>query len=418
MKKRTYRTKKINKINWAALNESIAGDDIAFAVDVAKHEQFACLSTRDKSLSELMKWQHPQETPLLLEQLASLDCSVTVIMESTSTYGDALRYHCRQKGFAIHNANAKRVYDAREIYDGVPSTHDAKAATIIGLQYWEGLTKPWQELSQKQRQLCASCTEYEIYQSQYEANRNRLEAYLSRHWPEVLDIVSLSSVSLEQLLITFGSPQQVVRHRQEAEALLKKVSRQMLSEEKISRILDSAQKTQGVPCVDGEAQLLRAIAQEMMHNRVAQNKARLALEGLVAKDEELSHMVKLIGGPSTAMFLSENLDPRDYQCPESYRKAVGLNLKEKSSGQLKGQLHITKRGSSKARRYLYYAVLRLVQSCPVAKQWYQNKKKATPNAPLKAIVAVMRKLVVALWHIGRGQAYDASELFNVSDMPA
>jgi transposase len=390
MKKRTYRTKKINKINWEALKESISGDAIAFAIDIAKQDEFACLSTGDKSLSELMKWQHPNETPLLLEHLASLDCPVTVIMESTSTYGDAIRHQCRQKGFDVHLANAKHVHDGREMYDGVPSSHDAKSATIISHQYWEGLTKPWRELTPEQRQLCALCTEYEIYQSQYEANRNRLEAYLSRHWPEVTDIIALDCVSLEQLLITYNSPQQIAGHRQDAEAVLRKASHQKLSEDKIQRIMDSAQKTQGVPCLDAESHLLKAVAQEMMHNRLQQNKTRHALNGLVREQPELCFMAKLIGGPTTAMLLSENLDPRDYHCPESYRKAMGMNLKEESSGKLKGRLQITKRGSSKARRYLYYAVLRLVQTCPVAKQWYQNKKKAAPKAPLKAIVAVMR----------------------------
>ena len=52
-------------------------------------------------------------------------------MESTGTYGDALRYQFRQNGFEVHQISAKRVCDAREVYDGVPSLHDAKAATVI-----------------------------------------------------------------------------------------------------------------------------------------------------------------------------------------------------------------------------------------------------------------------------------------------
>ncbi len=35
--------------------------------------------------------------------------------------------------------NAKRVSDAHEIYDGVPSLHDAKSATIITRLHREGL---------------------------------------------------------------------------------------------------------------------------------------------------------------------------------------------------------------------------------------------------------------------------------------
>jgi transposase len=75
--------------------------------------------------------------------------------QSTSTYGDAMRYQFRQAGFTIHQASAKRVHDAKEIYDGVPSLHDAKAAWLIAQLYQDGLTKPWHELGDKERELNA-----------------------------------------------------------------------------------------------------------------------------------------------------------------------------------------------------------------------------------------------------------------------
>ena len=132
-------------------------------------------------------------------------------------------------------------------------------------------------------------------------------------------------------------------------------------------------------------------------------------------------MPKLIGRVTTAILLSLHLDPRDYHCAQSYLKALGLNLKEKSSGRYVGQLKITKRGSGKARQYLYFAALfiaaqHLTQSCPTAKQWYDNKK--TPNAKIKAVTAVMRKLAGGLWHVARGEAYAPTKLFNVSGKAA
>jgi hypothetical protein len=53
--------------------------------------------------------------------------------------------------------------------------------------------------------------EYELHQSQHERNQNRLEAFLSRHWPEVLPLLALDSVTLESLLIDYGSPEQSQR---------------------------------------------------------------------------------------------------------------------------------------------------------------------------------------------------------------
>lgn len=77
-----------------------------------------------------------------------------------------MRYPFRQAGFNVHQASAKRVHDAKEIYDGVPSLHDAKAAWLIARLSKEGATKPWNELDDSERELYAQRREYEMHQSQ------------------------------------------------------------------------------------------------------------------------------------------------------------------------------------------------------------------------------------------------------------
>jgi len=185
MNKRTYRSKKVNQIDWAEVKVLLNAEEVALAIDVAKQKQYAQLSNKSSSVSMLFRWDHPEETPMMLNIIKGLCCPVVVIVESTSTYGDAIRFQCRSRGFDVHQASAKRVHDAMEVYDGVPSLHDAKAATIISRFYRDGLTTPWRELSLKERQLNALRREFEIHKSQYQRNQNRLEAYLSRHWPEV-----------------------------------------------------------------------------------------------------------------------------------------------------------------------------------------------------------------------------------------
>jgi transposase len=132
MKKRTYQSKKINQINWEEIKKDVDGKRVVFAIDVAKTIQFASLSYRHGECAKLVRWEHPKETALMLDQLAELDCPVIVVMESTSSYGDALRHQCNLRWFEVHQASAKRVHDAKEVYDGVPSMHDAKSATVIG----------------------------------------------------------------------------------------------------------------------------------------------------------------------------------------------------------------------------------------------------------------------------------------------
>ena len=104
----------------------------------------------------------------------------------------------------------------------------------------------------------------------------------------------------------------------------------------------------------------------------------------------------------------------DYANPASYLKSLGLNLKERSSGELKGYLALTKRGSAVARRYLYFAALRLIRDDPIVRAWYRRKINRDGGLKQKAIIAVMRKLGKALWHVARGEPFDAGRLFDVA----
>jgi hypothetical protein len=98
----------------------------------------------------------------------------------------------------------------------------------------------------------------------------------------------------------------------------------------------------------------------------------------------------------------------------AFLKAMGINLKEKSSGKMQGQLKITKRGPSRVRQYLWLAVFRWIQTDPIANAWYQRKKRRDGGRASRAAVALMRKLAKALYHVARGAAFDSSKLFDVS----
>lgn len=412
MKKRTYRAKNVNKINWEKVAKQLSGEATVFAIDLAKEKQYAILANADKLVSELICWNHPEQTREVLTALGGLGCPLDIVMESTGTYGDALRHQFRQSGFSIYQMNAKRVSDAQEIYDGVPSMHDAKSATVIARLHAEGLSKPWVELTDEERNMDALRREYDMHHTQHQRNQNRLEAFLSRHWPEIGNLLDLDSVTLESLLIEYGSPAYIAADATGAAKKMRRWGKSLLSDEKIESVIKSACHSLGQPCTAIETRYLQALAKEMRHSRLQQKQAKEALESFVQSDDGLKELSNFIGMITTAILLSCHLDPRKYDCAHSLLKALGLNLKEKSSGRHAGQLKISKRGSSIARSYLYFAALRLIKSNPVAKTWYLNK--VDPRAKNKTVIAVMRKLANALWYVGRGEPFDANKLFSLS----
>ncbi len=82
---------------------------------------------------------------------------------------------------------------------------------------------------------------------------------------------------------------------------------------------------------------------------------------------------------------------------------MGLNLKEKSSGTVQGQIKITKRGPSRVRQLLWLAVFRWIQADPIANAWYQRKRQRDGGRAPRAAVALMRKLAKGIvarraWH--------------------
>ena len=141
-------------------------------------------------------------------------------------------------------------------------------------------------------------------------------------------------------------------------------------------------------------------------------------DGNEAKVEKLAAttpaaaLAPVVGPTTAAAIFAEVGDARSYSCTRAFLKAIGLNLKEKSSGTVHGQIKITKRGPSRVRQLLWLAVFRWIQKDPIANAWYQRKKLRDGDRASRAAVALMRKLAKGLYHVGRGGTFDSSKLFD------
>ncbi len=118
--------------------------------------------------------------------------SLELVMEPTGVYGDALRHQVRALDIPVFRMDAKKVHDAAELLDGVPSLHDAKACTILAHLHAQGLSKPWREKTDLERRLRCLIDERELYATPFDANRGRLEALVARHWPELSEHIDPS----------------------------------------------------------------------------------------------------------------------------------------------------------------------------------------------------------------------------------
>jgi transposase len=399
------------------LASSLSDGVLVFAVDVAKTNMVASFVTTDGRVLVNIAWKNPHENPLvlaLIAELVSAGVRVEAVMESSGTYGDVLRYQLRQQGLPIFRVSGKRTHDAAEVYDGVPSLHDAKSAAIIAKLHRDKASSPWPEVPPEQRQLQAAIGVMELYQEHEQRLVNKLEGYLARYWPELPEWLELTSATLMALLARVGGPAEVSARPEEARAVMRGISRRLMSEDKIEAVIRSAASSAGVPLIEEELAHLQALAAEAHRTLRAFKKAKSHVEALRLESGAVQLLAPEIGRATAAVLVADVGNPQQFASTRAYLKAFGLNLKEKSSGKYQGHLRITKRGPSRARKYLWLAVLRWVDKDRVARAWYERKTARDGGRRAKAVIALMRKYAKAIFHLARGESFDSSKLFDTS----
>ena len=190
-------------------------------------------------------------------------------------------------------------------------------------------------------------------------------------------------------------------------------------------MIESARLTQGIPVDASQAQWLGEIADNALTVLRRIQDADCRVSRLLAAEPVLSDYTG-IGASTLAAIWVHAGDPRDYSSGGALLKALGLNLKERSSGKRKGELAITKRGSSQARRWIYFWALRAIQREEL-KDWYaafirvgrkSSKDGKQEHRKMKGVVAVMRKLPRGLRHaMIHGEDFDYDKLFEQSRRP-
>jgi len=414
MNKRRYRSVECKSLDWAGLAELLSGQRVALSIDVAK-EDFVAAMLWEGEVKVRMKWQHPAETPTWLRGVEQLAARVELeaVLEPSGVYGDAVRGQLMRRGIPVYLVSPKRVHDAAEVYDGVPSLHDAQAAEIIGMLPWQGRSQPWREQSDDQRAAQARLNRLRIGKQEEPADRNRLAAAQSRHWPESQGLLGANSHSLQQLLLDLGGPAQIQAQPEAARALLRREGGSGLHLDKIEQLLARAGQTLGVPCLAEDIETLQWLARRLLERHAEIQALERMIERQVGDHPILEQTGQVVGKVTSAVLWSTQGDPRDYPDAASYCKGLGLNLKEHSSGKHKGQWKITKRGPSLARFYLYFAALRLIARDPQVKRWFQAKTQRPGAVKLKTVVELMRKLAKGLWHLAQGETFDSAKLFNL-----
>jgi transposase len=414
MRSRAYASVAVNQVDARPFAQGRAGQELVVGLDIGKYHLLAVGRWPDGSWARPWRVANPTEISTLVRLLRELSRGrrLVVALEPSGTYGDALRQALADAGFVVQRISPKAAHDYAEVFDGVPSQHDGKDAAVIAELAATGKGKPWDFAARSPwEQELVYWVERLEYQRRVQAlTLGPIEGLLARHWPEATRVLKLTSATMLRALVRYGGPAELAADPGAAEQLTRWGGK-LLAAEKVQALLAGAHSSVGVRQGDWDCRRLRELAEQARTARREAARCKRRLAELVQGHAVLAAQGRVVGVATACVLWVCTGDPRDYHCADAYRKAMGLNLKERSSGIHVGKLKISKRGHPRSRQWLYLATLRLVKQAGV-QPWYQAKKARDAQGAKRALVAVMRKLTLALYHIGVGGArFEARRLF-------
>ncbi len=413
MRRKAYRSTEVKHVELELVLSRGPQGPVTVGLDVGKFVIYVVVRWSDGSFERPWRVENPSEIELLVRLLVALAASrkMTVAMESTGTYGDALRGKLSAAGLVLHRVGGKAASDYAEIFDGVPSQHDGKDAAVVAELAAIGKSRAWpcRQPSDADAAMAYWVDWLDAQQSIQKLWTGRLEALLARHWPECTRMIKLTSVSLLSALAHYGGPAGMADDPA-AQAQMAKWGHGGLSKAKIELFVGSAARTVGMRQGPRDKERMQQYARLALAAYRECQQAREELAKLALENEVIQRQARAVGEATACVLWVALGDPRSYSSGAAYRKAMGLNLKERSSGRYQGHLKISKRGPSIVRRWMYFASMRAVQD--YGRAWYEAKKAKDNDRGMGALIAVMRKLALATYVVGaRDEMFDPARLF-------
>jgi transposase len=415
-KSKAYRSMRVKDVRVGKVSAGREGQPLHVGVDVSKEDLLVVLRWGMGDFERPWQAGNPLEVKQLVELLLQLMSGreMVVALEPTGTYGDPLRQALSDAGIPVHRVSPKAAHDYAEIFDGVPSQHDGKDAAIVAELSALGKSASWPYTSDPwEQELIYWVDRMEVHRRSLVMWCGRLEGLLARHWPEATRTLELNSAVFLRCMANYGCPSALAADSNAADRLWC-WGRGRLSRDKVMELVCGARSTVGVRAGLMEVRRIKESAEEAMACRQKMLRAQKELTRLAANHAVIQAQATVVGVVTACVLWTYLGDPRKYDSAGSYRKAMGLNLSERSSGKWEGRLKISKRGPSEVRRWLYFAAMRLVKKAGV-KEWYDAKRSKEPKdgyETMRALIGVMRRLAPALYRVGVcGASFDTKLLF-------
>lgn len=333
--------------------------------------------------------------------------------ESTGSYGEPLVHYMRMKPVKMVQTNPMHTKRVKELNDNSPRKTDSKdprvIADIIQLGHYLSLVVPRGPAAELRR--LSNARESSV--SRRTAMLNRLQDIIGVVFPEFLTVMKgVQSKSAQYILKRYTLPGDIVRlGRSRLAKKMHKVSRGQLGSKRAAELFAAAKDSIGV--TEGTESICMEIRQ-LLADIATDNEFIDAIEAKMSEYLTMipyNHSILSIKGISTVIaagIIGEVADFSAFHSAKALVKLAGLTLYEVSSGMHKGKRKITKRGRALLRKLLYFAALNVVKKDGILHAYYQRLINRG-MLRMKAVVAVMRKLIIIIYALVRNETVFKSE---------
>jgi len=396
---------------------AIKPDTLIVGVDVAKFNHVARTMVPGGEIGRPFGFPNSREGFLALsaeiEARKPTPASAVIVgLESTGVYWINLARWLAEHGWQVVQVSGLYVHRTKELADNSRGTSDGKDALLIAdlvsQGKYLGFVRPAGILADL-RQL-VGLRQRLVHERA--ARYNLLHQSIDLLFPEFVTVFrDVTGPGARLVLRRFPTPSAALAQPpDEMRRLLSEDGRVRVSVAKLVRLQAAAQQSIGAR--EGTAGLEYALndtLQQLDSFDVRVRQVEAEIGRLLPQVDETPILTSVLGiGPMTAaIILGETGGLRQYTCAAAVLKLAGLNLYQISSGQYRGERHISQMGRSLLRQTLYFAVLQHTHpGTPLYPHYAELLRRGKPK-PV-ALVALCCRLVRLLYALVRdGRCYSA-----------
>ena len=405
----------------------IAENTLVVGVDIAKKKHYArAFDFRGMELDKVIKFKANGGG---FESFINWTESVAkahgkkknvVGIEPTGHYWYTFGRAVIDRGLMLVQVNPYHVKKTKELDDNTPSKSDYKDPKTIAFLVKDGRYQiPYMPDGKYAELRKANNLREEWVQKKIKV-KNKITRWLDIHFPEFLN--AFSSWEGKTALMTLGKialPEKIASKTPEEILCIWRIEvRRGVGIKKAEKLVKEAQNSVGIREGAQMAEYeIKLLIKEYMEIREVLEDMERKLEKIVLTIPGANRFLEIkgVGIKTVAGFFAEIGDIKRFTSAKQIIKLAGLNLRQNSSGQHKGETTISKRGRSRLRALLFRAILPIVATNEVFNKLHHDNisQKERPMKKMQSLIALCCRLIRIVYSlITKDQEFDPDKLIR------